>query len=848
FRFTSANATLMQALGFKSLVELNHQESDGVPPWIRGTENESLFRESLRQGSAIRDLETLIEFPGGKQVWLEESLTPVCDDDGQLVTWLGTVNDITVRKQAMLAEVEVARAKSEAKSEFLANMSHEIRTPLNGVIGTLDLLASDQLSEQQGHFVQIAQNSASALLSLINDVLDLSKIEAEKMELEEVEFDLREVIESTSEQFAIQAHEAGLELNCDVCPTVPYAVMGDPERLRQVLINLVGNAIKFTRTGEINLRVRSEDGNVHFAVEDTGIGMTPEQAARMFEVFTQADASTTREFGGTGLGLSISSKLVRLMGSQLQVKSQLERGSTFFFDLCLPVARQGMQTDSRTAASLDALAGLNVLIVDDNVTNCEILKNQLKSWGFVPEICQCSELAVDRMLIAQQRGRPFDLILLDFCMPVMDGRDVAKLMRSSAALRNIPIILLSSNQDLLTPEQRAEFGISLAMTKPVRQSRLFDSILNVLQGRLVAPVRNAKFQTQDKVASPLRGSPSRPETTLPKSIATQPQAQVESLIHSDFQIETSIPIQATSADGTAPRVPFEEILATPRTLPQPASARSHAADVLVVEDNHVNQFVVRQMLETLGFTSRLASNGQEAIGLLEQESFQLVLMDGHMPIMDGVAATTEIRELQSRSALPLNPDVEIIALTANVSHEANERMYAAGVKEILAKPVTLRRLVATLKGYTPSSQNEPQVETASHPVVQSSADHQPEPVVALESQLLNEPIFDAEDFSTRCGDDNYLRQQVLRLMHSTLPTTVDELVHATQNLDTKAAESIAHRLKGAAGDSSLIALSRAASDIETAARSAQAEEMQRCLQVLEERAQCTLDHLEQLLD
>lgn len=482
--FTDINPTLLETLGYKSSTELLGRGAITVTPWLEGTENELLYSESLRCGVAVRDLETKILNPKKEVVWLLESLVPIRDDHGKLISWLGTVHDITDRKQAMIAEVEIALAKSQAKGEFLANMSHEIRTPLNGVIGMLDLLAGSQMSEQNTHYTEIARNSADALLSVINDILDFSKIEAGHMDIEHIKFDLREVVESTSQQFAVHAHQEGLELNCDIGPQIPSMVIGDPERLRQVLINLMSNAVKFTQKGEINLRVTHDGHQTSFAVEDTGIGMTPEQCQRMFEAFTQADASTTREFGGTGLGLSISSQLVELMGGQLQARSVKGQGSTFWFDLPLPIMADEKPNASRMHSLLQTLPNTKVLVVDDNSTNCEILKTQLTAWGFVSETCQCSELAADRLMLAKRNKTPFDILLLDFCMPVMDGRDVARLVRGSGEFDELPIILLSSNHEIMSEQDRADCGINLAMTKPVRQSRLFDSIVTVIQDKL----------------------------------------------------------------------------------------------------------------------------------------------------------------------------------------------------------------------------------------------------------------------------------------------------------------------------------------------------------------------------
>ena len=695
--FTSVNHTLLDTLGYKSAAELIDGKPLEVAPWLVGSDNETVYRDSMQAAVAVKDLETCFTRRDGSDVWLLESLVPIHNDDGQLISWLGTVHDITTRRQQMIAEVEIAEARSQAKGEFLANMSHEIRTPLNGVIGMLDLLNGSDMSEQDTHYVNIARSSADSLLSVINDILDFSKIEAGRMDLEEVQFDLRDLVERTSEQFAVRAHLEGLELNCAMSPDVPSGVMGDPERLRQVLTNLMGNAIKFTRKGEINLRVTTHSERIRFAVEDTGIGMSTEQCDRIFEAFTQADTSTTREFGGTGLGLSISYQLVQLMGGTLSVESSAGQGSTFFFELPMPVVANSRMSDERMTELLSRLPETRVLIVDDNETNCEILRNQLAIWGFSTETCQCSEMAADRLMLAHRNGRPFDLMLLDMCMPVMDGKDVARLVRSSELFRDLPIILLSSNHEILSSEDRQACGIDIAMTKPVRQSRLFDSIVTTIERRLDAD-----------------DQPPAPRQTIPQSSAADSADETFcSPVVDDFtENETATPAVAASSDN---RATAASPAAAPANLPPtspasiarpaapPATASPEAIDVLVVEDNQVNQVVVRQMLSSLGLQSDVAENGQEALDRLQTTAYRIVFMDGHMPVLDGLKATSKIRRLQAEDRLPRNPQVPIVALTANANSRSRDDFLAAGVDCFLTKPVTLSRLQEALEHILPAA-------------------------------------------------------------------------------------------------------------------------------------------------
>lgn len=873
--FVDVNPTLLETLGYKSATELFSVGPISAPPWLQGNSNEIIYGESLQQCVAVRDLETQIVNQRGEDVWLLESLVPVQDDNGKLISWLGTVHDITARKQAMIAEVEIAIAKSQAKGEFLANMSHEIRTPLNGVIGMLDLLAGGQMSDQDNHYVTIARNSANSLLSVINDILDFSKIEAGHMEVEHIKFNLRDVVESTSEQFAIRAHTDGLELNCDIDPNIPVSVIGDPERLRQVLINLMGNAIKFTRKGEINLRISRNEDRTVFSVEDTGIGMTTEQCDQMFEAFTQADASTTREFGGTGLGLSISCQLVELMGGQLMVKSTKGKGSTFSFELPMPIVEEDRHADSKMDSLLQSLPSTRILVVDDNTTNCEILKTQLTAWGFTAEICQCSELAADRLMLAKRNDNPFDILLLDFCMPVMDGKDVARLIRSSGEFQDLPIIMLSSNHELLPEHERTELGINVAMTKPVRQSRLFDSIVTVLQGK------TASGDSQ----------------LVSTNVSTQPDNanEASSLNHAASSSSTPSSVAPLVADFQPPVIPQPspaDVVAnvSPDTLPDTSSApqtprtvspttNQNAStpvdcDVLVVEDNQVNQIVVRQMLSARDYTSEVAENGKEAIDMLYLKRYSVILMDGHMPVMDGLIATSKIRTMQKQGELSKNADTKIIALTANASSKSREAFLQAGVDDFLSKPVTLARLESSLADHiapkvagctspenaipAETDQLQPPLQSTRPFVTETAAPagnvnhattvaEQSTPQPTQQQPTDTSQIFDSEGFDIRCGSDTQFKQQVLELMRGSMADTVRKIDQARNVNDFEQIQGVTHRLKGAAGDCALVAVSEAAATLESAAGNRDTDQVNQSFDVLHHKVNQTLDHLNQLL-
>jgi two-component system, sensor histidine kinase and response regulator len=421
-------------------------------------------------------------------VWANLDMTLLRDTDGQAQCVLGLASDITEKKMAELElrkTKEAAEAANDAKSTFLATMSHEIRTPMNGILGMTELVLDTDLTIEQREHLGLVRLSAESLLTIINDILDFSKIEAGKLELETIPFDLRESLGETMKGLSIRAHQKALELIYDVEPEVPEAVLGDPGRIRQVLVNLIGNAIKFTERGEIlvTAKVQSEGEEqvrVHFTVRDTGVGIPPEKQNKVFEAFSQADGSMARRYGGTGLGLTICVRLVEMMGGKIWVESELGKGSAFQF-----VIELGVQTD-RTARKLavppERLRNLHALIVDDNSTNRRVLQGMLKRWGMKPTAVDSGKTALQAMEIAKSTGHPFPLILLDGQMPEMDGFTLAEEIQKDPDLLGATIMMLTSAGHLGDAERCRKLGIAGYLVKPVRQSELLDAVCRLLGG------------------------------------------------------------------------------------------------------------------------------------------------------------------------------------------------------------------------------------------------------------------------------------------------------------------------------------------------------------------------------
>jgi two-component system, sensor histidine kinase and response regulator len=565
----------------------------------------------------------------------------VRDGDGRPVRVVGTARDVTDEQAAaaaLHAAREAAEAASAAKSEFLANMSHEIRTPMNGVLGMLELALDMAASPEQRDYLGVARSSAESLLGIINDILDFSKIEAGKLALDVAPFRLGDAVAETAAALALRAHEKGLELTVDIAPDVPEMVAGDLGRLRQVVVNLVGNAIKFTREGEVAVRVAvaaatPEEVTVRLSVADTGIGIAAEQQSAIFEAFAQADASTTREYGGTGLGLAISARLAALMGGRIGVESAPGRGSTFH--LTATFGRHAGGADDRPAGAPAALAGLAVLVVDDNETNRRILERTVATWGMRATGAADARDALAALERAADAGTPFSVILLDAQMPEVDGFALAERVRVNPRLAGATIMMLSSAQQRDDVARCRALGIARYLVKPVARASLLGALLDALLASVGAP--------------------------------------------------TLAPVPAA---GDA--VPGGAVAAEPRLR------------ILLAEDNGVNQKLAVALLEKRGHAVTAVANGRLAVAAWERARghapFDVVLMDVQMPEMGGLEATAAIRAREAETGLTRTP---IIAVTARVMTGDLEACLAAGMDAYLTKPLRPQALFATLASMRP---------------------------------------------------------------------------------------------------------------------------------------------------
>jgi PAS domain S-box-containing protein len=753
-----------RGLGDKSLVGECHEDifPDLPERW------KAAFRRALAGEKVAYPEECWIR-ADGMTLYLRWAVYPWYRSDGEVGGIAIATHNINELVQAREAALENVRLKSE----FLANMSHELRTPMNGVLGMTDLLLTTPLNPQQLEYTEILKTSGEHLLDLIQDLLGFSKLETGQIQLEERDFDVHQCIEKVLDLFSFQAYSKGLEIGAIVDETIPALMMGDASRLRQILTILVGNAVKFTRTGSVLIAVELEPKTtefshqfagqererltLRFSVQDTGIGIPPEKQKYLFQAFSQIDSSTTREYGGTGLGLAIARRLVQLMGSEIFVDSTPQVGSTFAFTTTLAVSPFSGSSPRQLPSPSLALQGLRLLLVDDHPLSCQILRHYATIWGIdIWEATTVSE-AENLLRSALLSGQHFDLVVIDLASPTLDQQVLDRLTRAQGKAEQTKFIAFAAPNQSYRSRQFLEAGFFDSVTKPIKASRLLTSFLTAIDQTTPEPLSSVQH--------------------LPKSLDPS-------------QVSESQPME------------------------KPA--------VLVVEDTPINQKVVLNQLKVLGYRADCANNGREALEKLAQVPADLVLMDCQMPVLDGYQATQVLREREKHNGR----HTIVIALTAHALASDREKCLAAGMDDYLSKPVSIDKLGATLEHWLKGNHTDKSnSEEGSALSVPSEFPHEEDRKVSPQSDRSQSPqeAINWDRLHQVSGADAEFEIELLEAFIESADEYIEAIKQAIDAHDSPKLGRFAHQLKGASGNVGVPAMMAIANTLNDRAKTHQFE-------------------------